>query len=61
MVSKPVVCINDEPTEDDKTAEIEECGWLITKDSLRLAKKFGQPEATCSECQLWTIGYSSQP
>ena len=61
MVSKPVVCINDEPTEDDKTAEIEEWGWLITKDSLRLVKKFGQPEATCSEGQLWTLGYSSQP
>jgi len=25
-LSKAVVCINDEPTEDDKTAEIEEVG-----------------------------------
>ena len=33
----------------------------IIKDSLRLAKNFGQPEATCSEGRLWTIGYSSQP
>ncbi len=61
MVSKPVVCLNDEPAEDDKTAEIEECGWWITKDSLRLAKNFGQPEATCNQGQLWTIIYSGQP
>ena len=26
MVSKPVVCLNDEPAEDDKIGEIEECG-----------------------------------
>ena len=25
MVSKPVVCLNDEPADDDKASEIEEC------------------------------------
>ena len=39
MVSKPVVCINDEPTEDDKTAEIDECGWWITKDLSKASKE----------------------
>ena len=28
MVSKPVVYLNDEPAEDDKTAEFEECGQV---------------------------------
>ena len=28
MVSKPIVCLNDEPAEDDKTGEIEECGGV---------------------------------
>ena len=36
MVSKHVGCLNDELAEDDKTGEIEEYGWWITKDSLRL-------------------------
>ena len=58
MVSKPVGCLNDELAE-DKTVEIEECGWWITKDSLRLAKNFGYPEATCNQCQ--PIGYCGQP
>ena len=26
MVSKPVVCLNDEPAEDDEAGEIEDCG-----------------------------------
>ena len=26
MLSKPVVCLNDEPTEDDEAGEIEDCG-----------------------------------
>jgi hypothetical protein len=25
-VSKPVVCLNDEPAEDDEAGEIEDCG-----------------------------------
>ena len=41
MVSKPVGYLNDELAEDDKTCEIEEFGWWITKDSLKLAKNFG--------------------
>ena len=61
MVSKPVDCLNDEPAEIDKTGEIEECGRWITKDSLRLSKNFGQPEATCNQVQPCTIGYSGQP
>ena len=28
MVSKPVVYLNGEPAEDDKTAEFEECGQV---------------------------------
>ena len=56
-----VGCLDDEPAEDDKTTEVEECGRWITKDSLRLAKNFGHPEATCNQCQPWTIGYSGQP
>jgi hypothetical protein len=28
MVSKPVVCLNEEPAEDDKAGEIEDCGRL---------------------------------
>ena len=44
MVSKPVACLNDEPAEDDETGEIEECSRV--DNSLRLAEKFGQPEAT---------------
>ena len=61
MVSKPVVCLNDEAAEDVKTAEFEDVVRRITKDSPRLAKNFGQPEATCNQGQLWTIGYSGQP
>ena len=30
MVTKPVVYLNDEPAEDDKTAEFEECGQVDT-------------------------------
>ena len=56
MVSKLVVCLNDELAEDDKTADVEECGWWITKGRLKLAKNFGQPEATCNQGQPWTIG-----
>ena len=26
ILSKPVVCLNDEPADDDKTGEIEQCG-----------------------------------
>ena len=48
MVSKPVGCLNDEPVGDDKTGEIDECGWLATN--------FGQPVGTCNQCQPWTIG-----
>ena len=51
MVSKPIGCLNDELAEDDKTCEIEECCPWIIKDSLRLAKNFGQPEATCNQGQ----------
>ena len=37
MVSKPVGCLNDEPAEDDKIAEIEECDrWIRTLVSLKL-------------------------
>ena len=60
MVSKPVGCLNDELAEDDKTCEIEECGRWITKDSLRIAKFFGQPEATSNQGQPCTIGYAGQ-
>jgi hypothetical protein len=28
MVSKPVVYLNDQPAQDDKTAEFEECGQV---------------------------------
>ena len=28
MMSKPVACINDEPADDDKASEIEECGLV---------------------------------
>ena len=28
MVSKPIVCLNDEPVEDDKVSKIEECGQV---------------------------------
>ena len=30
MVSKPFVCLNDEPSEDDKAGdnEVEECAWV---------------------------------
>ena len=28
MVSKPVVCLNDEPAEDDEAGEIEDCDWF---------------------------------
>ena len=28
MVSKPDVCLNDEPAEDDEAGEIEDCGWF---------------------------------
>ena len=35
MVSKPVDCLNDEPAEDNKTGDIEECGWWITKDRMK--------------------------
>ena len=50
-----------EPAEDDKTYEIEKCGQCITKDSLWLAKNFGQLEATCNQGQTFTIGYFGQP
>ena len=30
MVSEPVVCLNDEPAEDDKIGEFEEYGWVET-------------------------------
>ena len=58
-MSKPAVCLNDEPAEDDKTVEIEECGRCITRDSLRLAKNFGQPEATCSQRSAYRILWSA--
>jgi hypothetical protein len=29
MVFKPVVCLNDEPAEDDKAGEIEQCGPIL--------------------------------
>ena len=61
MVSKPGGCLNDEPAEDDETGEVEEWGGWITKDSLRLAKNFGQPEATCNQGRPCTIGYSGLP
>ena len=28
MVSKPIVCLNDEPVEDDKAAEIKDSCWV---------------------------------
>ena len=28
MVSEPIVCLNDEPAEDDKIGEFEECGRM---------------------------------
>ena len=28
MVSNPVVCLNDEPAEDDEGGEIEDWGWF---------------------------------
>ena len=28
MVLKPLVCLNDEPAEDDETVEIEECSRM---------------------------------
>jgi hypothetical protein len=31
MVSKPVVCLNDEPDEDDEAGEIEDCGRFQKK------------------------------
>jgi hypothetical protein len=33
MVSKPVVCLNDEPAEDDEAGEIEDCGRFQEKYS----------------------------
>ena len=60
MVSKPVGWLNDEPAQDNKTGEIEECGRWITMDSLWLATNFGQPEATCNQGQPCTIGYSGK-
>ena len=55
MVSKLVGCLNDEPAEDDKTGDIEECGRWITIESLWLAMNFGQPEGTCNQGQPWAI------
>ena len=49
MVSEPVVCLNDEPAEDDKIGEFEEFGRV--DNSLRLARNFGQPEASCNWVQ----------
>ena len=57
IVPKPVVFPNDEQVEDDKTVEIVECGRWINKDSLRLAKNFGQLEANRNQGQHWTIVY----
>ena len=37
MVSEPVACLNDEPAEDDKIGEFEECGRV---DKLRLKLMF---------------------
>ena len=49
MVSEPVVCLNDEPAEDDKIGEFEEFEEFGRVDnSLRLAMNFGQPEAYCN-------------
>ena len=31
MVSKPVICLNDEPAEDDEAGEIENCGRFLEK------------------------------
>jgi hypothetical protein len=43
MVSEHVVCLNDEPAEDDKIGE-----FGRVDNSLRLARNFGQPEASCN-------------
>ena len=43
MVSKPVVCLNDEPAEDDEAGEIEDCG--------RFQEKYSQSQVSQ---ELWS-------
>ena len=31
MVSKPIVCLNDEPVEAAEADDIEECGWATSE------------------------------
>ena len=40
MVSKPFVCLNDEPSEDDKAGdnEVEECSWVPGEVNFRLPR-----------------------
>ena len=44
-MSKPLVCLNDEPAEDDKAGdnEVEECASVPRELSFRLPRNFGQP------------------
>ena len=44
MVSKTVVCLNDEPVEDYKAVEIEECGLIREEVSESKASK-----------ELWSV------
>ena len=38
-MSKPIVCSNDEPAEDDKTGKIEQCGQVDNKGQSQARKE----------------------
>ena len=54
MVSKPVVCLNDERDEMRLRS-------VDNKDILKRAKNSGQPKATCNQGQPWTICLTHLP
>ena len=56
MMSKPVVCLNDDPADNDKLVTLRSVGCSKrSKASQRMARNFGQPEATCNWGKPLTI------
>jgi hypothetical protein len=63
MVSKPCVCLNDEPSEDDKAGdnEVEECVWGELKTVLGYQRNLVSIRLPRNGVSLLLPKYSGQP